>query len=161
MTRRVPRCYLLLFLTKAQLTHSSSRTGLTISNMLPFTSSFHQLPAGWPSWSSPLSLFVMVMVQFSLHQLPAGRPNCKNFTFYDVHSVSERQTIPCQWPWQTAAGALVLAGDTKLYSSQLVSLSLWLNAWCPINIQMVAMDSRMLLCYVFYMMLRCNRTGQK
>ena len=47
-----------------------------------------------------------------------------SFTFYDVHGVSERQTIPGQWPWQTAAAALVPAGHTKVYSSQLVSLSL-------------------------------------
>ena len=48
-----------------------------------------------------------------------------SFTLYVVHSVSEWQTILGQWPWQTAA-----AGHTKLNSSQLVSLSLWLNAWC-------------------------------
>ena len=47
-----------------------------------------------------------------------------SFTFYDVHGVSERQTFPGQWPWQTAAAALVPAGHTKVYSSQLVSLSL-------------------------------------
>ena len=38
-----------------------------------------------------------------------------------VHSVSEWLTIPCQWPWQTDDTALVCAGHTKLYSSQLVS----------------------------------------
>ena len=53
-----------------------------------------------------------------------------SFTFYVVHAVSEWQTILGQWPWQTAAAALVPTGHTKLYSSQLVSLSLWLNAWC-------------------------------
>ena len=37
-----------------------------------------------------------------------------------VHCVSEWLTIPCQWPWQTAATALVRTGHTKLYSSQLV-----------------------------------------
>ena len=37
-----------------------------------------------------------------------------------VHCVSERLTIPCQWPWQTADTALVCAGHTKLYSKQLV-----------------------------------------
>ena len=52
-----------------------------------------------------------------------------SFTFYDVHGVSERQTFPGQWPWQTAAAALVPAGHTKMYSSQLVLLSLWLNSW--------------------------------
>ena len=36
---------------------------------------------------------------------------------------------PSQWPWQTAAAALVPAGHTKVYISQLVLLSLWLNAW--------------------------------
>ena len=52
------------------------------------------------------------------------------FTFYVVHCVSEWQTILGQWPWPTAAAALVPTGETKLYSSQLVSLSLWFNAWC-------------------------------
>ena len=52
-----------------------------------------------------------------------------SFTFYDVHGVSEWQTTPGRWPWQTAAAALVPAGHTKVCSSQLVSLSLWLNAW--------------------------------
>ena len=37
-----------------------------------------------------------------------------------VHCVSKWLTIPCQWPWQTAATALVRTGHTKLYSSQLV-----------------------------------------
>ena len=45
-----------------------------------------------------------------------------SFTFYD--GVSERQTIPGQWPWQTADAALVPAGHTKVYISQLVLLSL-------------------------------------
>ena len=31
----------------------------------------------------------------------------------------------------------------------------------PINTQMRAMDSLMLLCYVFYSVLRCDSTGQK
>lgn len=44
-----------------------------------------------------------------------------SFTFYVVHCVSEWQTILGQWPWQTAAAALVPTGHTKLYSSQLVS----------------------------------------
>ena len=52
-----------------------------------------------------------------------------SFTFYVVYCVSEWQTIHGQWPWQTAAAALVPTGHTKLYSSQLVSLSLWWNAW--------------------------------
>ena len=47
-----------------------------------------------------------------------------SLNFYDVHGVSEWQTIPGQWPWQTAAGALVPAGHTKLFSSQLVYLGL-------------------------------------
>ena len=37
-----------------------------------------------------------------------------------VHCVSEWLSILCQWPWQTADTALVCAGHTKLYSSQLV-----------------------------------------
>ena len=56
-----------------------------------------------------------------------------SFTFYDVHGVSEWQTTPGRWPWQTAAAALVPAGHTKVCSSQLVSLSLWLNAWCSLH----------------------------
>ena len=55
-----------------------------------------------------------------------------SFTFNVVHCVSEWQTIIRQWPWQTAAAALVPTGHTKLYSSQLVSLSLWLNSWCMV-----------------------------
>ena len=45
-----------------------------------------------------------------------------SFTFYDVHGVSEWQTIPVQWTCQNAAAALVPAGHTKLYTSQIVSL---------------------------------------
>ena len=52
-----------------------------------------------------------------------------SFTFYDIHCVSEWHTIPAQWPWRTGAAALVPAGHTSLSSSQLVSLSLWLNIW--------------------------------
>ena len=48
----------------------------------------------------------------------------QSFTFYDGHGVLERQTFPGQLPWQTAAAALVPAGHTKMYSSQLVLLSL-------------------------------------
>ena len=59
-----------------------------------------------------------------------GHPQPPSFTFYIDHGVSEEHTIPCQWPWRTTADALVPAGHTKLYSSQLVSLSLWLDAWC-------------------------------
>jgi hypothetical protein len=55
-----------------------------------------------------------------------------SFTFYVVHGVSEWQTILGQWPWQTVAAALVPTGHLKLYSSLLVSLSLWLNEW-PIH----------------------------
>ena len=33
-----------------------------------------------------------------------------SFTCYDVYGASEWQTIPGQWPWQTAAAALVPAG---------------------------------------------------
>ena len=47
-----------------------------------------------------------------------------SFIFCDVHGVSKCKTISGQWPWQTAAAALVPAGHTKLHSSQLVSLSL-------------------------------------
>ena len=36
-------------------------------------------------------------------------------------SSSEWQTVPDQWPWQTVATALVRAGHTKLYGSQLVT----------------------------------------
>ena len=53
-----------------------------------------------------------------------GHPQPPSFTFYIDHGVSEQQTIPGQWPWRTTADALVPAGHTKLYSSQLVSLSL-------------------------------------
>ena len=83
-------------------------------------------------WCLPSPAAAPSNVQCSLHQLPAGRPSCNSFFFFkfnDVHGVSEWQTTPGQWPWQTAAAALVLAGHTKLYSNQLVSLSLWLNAW--------------------------------
>ena len=31
-----------------------------------------------------------------------------------VHCVSKWRTIPCQWPWQTAATALVHTGQTQL-----------------------------------------------
>ena len=55
-----------------------------------------------------------------------------SFTFYVVHRLAEWQTILGQWPGKTAAAALVPTGHTKLYSSQLVSLSLWLNAWCSL-----------------------------
>ena len=46
------------------------------------------------------------------------------FTFYIDHGVSEQQTTPGQWPWRITADALDPDGRTKLYSSQLVSLSL-------------------------------------
>ena len=85
------RKHLLPSQPKAQLTHSSSRTGLTTSSMLSFTTSFHQLPAGRPSCSSHLSLFVLFMVQCSLHQLPARRPNCKIFHF-----------LGCSWCFRVA-----------------------------------------------------------
>ena len=73
---------------------SISRTGLTISSMLPSTTSFHQLLAGRPS---------------------------STFTVWD--GVSGWQTIPGQWPWQTAACALLLAHSSIISSSQLVPLS--------------------------------------
>ena len=59
-----------------------------------------------------------------------GHPQPPSFTFYIDHGVSEEHTIPCQWPRRTTTDALVPAGHTKLYSSQLVSISLWLDAWC-------------------------------
>ena len=91
---------LLPSLPKAQLTHSSFRTGLTISSMLPSTTSFHQLPAGRPS---------------------------STFTVCD--GVSGWQTIPGQWPWQTAACALLPAHSSLISSSQLVPLSFY--GCCP------------------------------
>ena len=62
---------LLPSLPKAQLTHSSFRTGLTISSMLPSTTSFHQLPAGRPS----SSLFVMVF-RVADHSWPVAMADC-------------------------------------------------------------------------------------
>ena len=80
---------------------------------------------------APLMSAAPASVQCSHHQLPAGRPN-----FNSLLSLSMLfmvfQTILGQWPWQTAAAALVPTGHTKLYSSQLVSLSLWLNSWCMV-----------------------------
>ena len=87
---------LLPSLPKAQLTHSSSRTGLTISSMLPSTTSSYQLPAGRPS---------------------------STFTVFD--GVSGGQTIPGQLPWQTAACALIPAHSSIISSSQLVPLSVY------------------------------------
>ena len=87
---------LLQSLPKAQLTHSSFRTGMTISSMLLSTTSFHQLPAGRPS---------------------------PTFTVCDC--VSGWQTIPGQWPWQTAAYALLLAHSSLISISQLVPLSFY------------------------------------
>ena len=80
--------------------------------------------------ASPSSM--TARVQSSLNQLPAGRPSYSSFLpfLWCVQGVSVWQTIPDQLPWQTEAGALVPAGHTKLFSSQLVCLSLWLNAWC-------------------------------
>ena len=80
--------------------------------------------------ASPSSM--TARVQSSLNQLPAGRPSYSSFLpfLWCVQGVSVWQTIPEQLPWQTEAGALVPAGHTKLFSSQLVCLSLWLNAWC-------------------------------
>ena len=46
------------------------------------------------------------------------------FNFNDIHGVSEWQTNTGQWPWQTAATALVPAGHTKFYRNQLVYLNL-------------------------------------
>ena len=79
---------------------SSSRTGLTISSMLTSTTSFHQLPAGRPS-----------------------------STFMVCDGVSGWQTIPGQWPWQTAACALLPAHSSIISSSQLVPLSFF--SCCP------------------------------
>ena len=53
-----------------------------------------------------------------------ARLQVPSFTFYDVHGVSEWQTIPGQWPWKTDTGALVSAGYKQVYRSELVSLSL-------------------------------------
>ena len=58
----------------------------------------------------------------SLNILQEGPATAPFFTFYDVSGASEWQTIPCQCPWPTAAIALVQAGKTKLFSSQLVPL---------------------------------------
>ena len=95
---------LLPSLPKAQLTHSSSRTGLTISSMLPSNISFQQLPAGRPS---------------------------STFTVCD--GVSGWQTIPGQcsghWPWQTADCALIPAHSSIISSSQLVPLCVY--SCCP------------------------------
>ena len=44
--------------------------------------------------------------ELSWHWLP-------NSELTVVHGVSEWQTIPGQWPWQTAASALVRAGHTN------------------------------------------------
>ena len=87
-------------LPKAHINHSSSRTGLTISSKLTFTPSFHQLPAGRSS---------------------------STFTVCD--GVSGWQTISGQWPWQTAACALLSAHSSIISSSQLVPLSFY--SCCP------------------------------
>ena len=65
--------------------------------------------------------------------LQEGPTSTPFFHFLCCSCVSEWQTILGQWPWQTAAAALVPTGHTKLYSSQLVSLSLWLNAWWTLS----------------------------
>ena len=88
------------------------------------------VPAQGPAHPQQLQDWPDNLQHASLHyQLPPAA--CRkaqlqllSFTFYDVHGVSERQTIPSQWPWQTAAAALVPAGHTKMYSSQLVLLIL-------------------------------------
>ena len=65
----------------------------------------------------------------SLHQLPAGRPSYSSlFHFYDIDGVLEwqiRSVAMSDCCWCPAA-----AGHTKVFTSQLVSLSLCLNAWC-------------------------------
>ena len=67
-------------------------------------------------------------IQCPVQPPPAARRKARlqlpSLTIYDVHGASEWQATTGQWPWQTAAAALVPAGHTKLYSSQLVSLSL-------------------------------------
>ena len=78
----------------------AARTGLTISSMPPSTTSFHHLPAGRPS---------------------------STFTVCDV--VLGWQTIPGQWPWKTAACALLPAHSSIIFSSQLVPLSF--SSCCP------------------------------
>ena len=114
----------LLSLPKARLTPPAT---ITFLPCLPGTMLRAPLVSASPSWSPS---------QCSVQPPPAA---CRKtqlqtlfFTFYVVHGVSEWQTILGQWPWQTADAALVPTGHSKLYSSQLVSLSLWLNAWCGI-----------------------------
>ena len=87
-------------LPKAQLTYSSSRTSLKVSSKLSSTTSFHQLPAGRPS---------------------------STFTVCD--GVSGWQTNSSQWPWHSAACALLPAHSYVTSSSQLVPLSFY--SYCP------------------------------
>ena len=81
-------------------------------------------------WCLPAPAAVPASVQCSLHQLPAGRPN-----FNPLLSLSMMFMVFQSGRLLSASGhdrllLLVPTGHTKLYSSQLVSLSLWLNAWC-------------------------------
>ena len=62
----------------------------------------------------------------SFHHLPAGRPSS---TFTVCDGLSGWQTIPGQWPWQTAACALLPAHSSIISSSQLVPQSFY--SCCP------------------------------
>ena len=93
----------LQFLPKAQLTHSSFRTGLTDSSMLPWSSLHYQLP---PAACRKAQLY----------------SHCLWWCFRVA-------TIPGQWPWQTAPYALLPAHSSIISSSQLVPLSFY--SCCP------------------------------
>ena len=72
------------------------------------------------------SSFIMLPFSTSFNQHPAGRATS---TFTVCDGVSGWQTFPGQWPWQTAACALLPARSSIISSSQLVPLSFY--SCCP------------------------------
>ena len=89
--------------------------------MHPVCPSLTLSPSSLASWPSVESSSAACQPQLHDCQCPAstdflqeGPATTSFFNLYDVHGVLEWHTIPGQWAWPTAVGALVPAGHTKV-----------------------------------------------